>query len=163
MNLLEKEPSHVLSWDEVKEEAEEKLAENKAEKITQQRAIQLVEKLREGSDLSSLVEEWEYQELDYFTRQDLIKQMMDQDSEQFIKVVFSLGKEEISNPLLLTQGYYIIKLLDRELPSYELNEGRDDFEEKILSRKRQDLLSAWFEEVREKAKIVDNTSLFFSS
>ncbi|NQS89632.1 peptidylprolyl isomerase [Patescibacteria group bacterium] len=163
INLLEKEPSHVLSWDEVKEEAEEKLAENKAEKITQQRAIQLVEKLREGSDLSSLVEEWEYQELDYFTRQDLIKQMMDQDSEQFIKVVFSLGKEEISNPLLLTQGYYIIKLLDRELPSYELNEGRDDFEEKILSRKRQDLLSAWFEEVREKAKIVDNTSLFFSS
>ena len=165
INLLDKEPSHIPSWDEVEEEAKQRLAKDKAKKITQQRALQLVKKLREGKTLSSFSKEWEYKKSDYFTRQGEIEGMIGQDQEQFIKTAFPLKKGEISDPIFLTQGYYIIKLLDRKLPSYESEsvKEKDDFKEKILSRKRQDFLSAWFEKVREKAKIVDNTSSFFSS
>jgi len=165
INLLDKKPSHIPSWNEVKEEAKQKLAKDKAKKITQQRALQLVKELKKGKTLFSFSKEWEYKKSDYFTREGEIKGIIGQDQKQFIKAAFFLKKGEISNPIPLSQGYYIIKLLDRKLPSYESQsaEEKDNFKEKILSSKRQDFLSAWFEKVREKAKIVDNTSSFFSS
>ncbi len=163
INLLEKKPPHILPWDEAEEEARQRVAENQAKKVTQQRALQLIEEFRKGKALSSFTKGWGYQKSDYFTRQDWVRGIATQDKEQFMRAAFSLRKEEISDPIFLTQGYYIIKLLDRKIPSFELIEEKDEFKEKILSRKRQNFLEAWFEKVREKTKIVDNTSLFFPS
>jgi peptidyl-prolyl cis-trans isomerase D len=164
IRVKEKIPSYIPDWEEAKEEAMERLAREKAKKITGQRAKDIAVQVKEGKkELSSFKGEWEYQVLTSLTRGGWIKGISGEDREKFLKVVFSLPEGEVSEPFPLSPGYYIVKVLKREIPLEKFNQEKDEFQAQLLSRKKEEILSSWFKEIRERAKIVDNTSLFFSS
>ena len=163
MMLEEKKPSSIPPWDEVKEEAMDKLAREKAKKITAQRAQDILKEIKENKKkLSDFAQEWEYQVLNSITRSQWLKGITGEDREKFIRVAFSLTEGEVSNPVFLSQGYYIIQVFKRQIPLEKFEQEKQEFRKKLLARKQEEALSTWFREVREKAKIVDNTSLFFA-
>ena len=165
VTLREKKPAYIPDWDEAQNEAVEKLAREKAEKITAQRAQEIAKKAREesGDNLASFSEEWEYETLLSTTRDSWVEGIYDRDKDKFLEVAFSLPSGEISDPFTLSDGYYIINVLERNLPLEEFAQEKDEFRQQLLARKREEFLSSWFLKVREKAKIVDNTALFFTS
>jgi len=164
MMVKEKKPPYIPAWEAIREEAKERLAREKAKKITAQRAKDIVREVKEGGKkLSSFEKEWEYQVLTSLTRGQWIRGITGEDRERFLKVVFSLPEGEVSEPLFLSQGYYIIKVLKREIPLEKFAEEKEKFQAQLLARKKEEILSNWFKKVRERAKIVDNTSLFFTS
>ncbi len=165
INLKEKEPSYIPPSKEVKEETKEKLIEEKAIKIVEEKTLQIEKEVKEGENLSLLAKELdlEYKSIESLTRADQIEGISSQDREKFVQTAFSLKKEEISKPLKLTNGYYIIKLTQRELLLEDFLKEKEKFKETLLSQKRTKTLNLWLQKLKEKAKIVDNSSLFFSS
>ncbi|GAH22222.1 unnamed protein product, partial [marine sediment metagenome] len=81
---------------------------------------------------------------------------------QFIETAFSLKEGEASKPLDLLFGYYIIELNTRELLLDNFSEQKEEFKENFLAQKREQTLNLWLQQIWKKAKIADNSSLFFS-
>jgi len=164
MTLRERKPSYIPDWEEAKEKVMEKLAREKAEKLTVERANDIVKKVREKKEkLSAFANEWDYGTLNSLTRESWISGLYEQDREKFLKVAFSLPEGKVSDPIFLTDGFYIIQVTDRKIPLEKFEQEKEEFKKELLADKKQRLLSAWFLKVREKAKIVDNTRLFFAS
>ena len=161
MMLKEKKPAYIPSWKEAKDKVIERVSWEKAEKITAQRASDIVKEVRDGKALSSFAKEWEYHTLNSISRNSWIRGISVQDRDRFIKTIFSLPEGKLSDPLLLSDGYYIVKVLKRKIPLAQFAKEKDRFYKELLKRKKDEFLSSWFAKVREKAKIVDNTSLFF--
>jgi len=164
MTLEKRELSHIPEWSEAKDKAIDKLAQRKTTKITAQRAQDIVKKIRdEGKDLASFAEEWEYETLKSVKRGSKIKGIYGRDKEKFLKVAFSLDSGKVSDPFPLSDGYYIIKVIDRRISWDKFDQQKDEFRQQILAIKKESILNSWFSEVKERAKIVDNTSLLFAS
>lgn len=155
-------PSYIPDWDEVKEKVMDKVAREKAIKITAQRAESIVKEVKEGKKLSSYEKEWEYQVLNSLTRDEWIKGISGEDRQKFLKVAFSLPEGEISEAIPLSEGYYIIKVFKREIPLEKFSQEKNEFREELINRKREEVLSSWFKNIREKAKVIDNTALFLT-
>ncbi len=162
IKLKEKEPSYIPPLKEVAEETKEKLIEEKTIKIAEEKTSQVEKEAKEGKNLSLLAKELdlEYKSIEPFKRTDPIEGISSQDRERFVQTTFSLKKEEISKPLKLTNGYYIIKLTQRELLLEDFFEEKEKFKENLLSQKRTKTLNPWLQKLKEKAKIVDNSSLY---
>lgn len=161
--LQERQPSHIPSWEEGREKVIRQLAENKAREITRQRALNITKKIKEGEKMSSFGEEWEYKTVNSVTRGSWVEEIPGEERHKFLNVAFSLSQGKVSDPFALSKGYYIIKVLDRKISWDKFASQKDEFREQLLERKRQQLLSSWLKNIREKAKIVDHTSSFFSS
>lgn len=165
LKLKERRPSYIPPLKEVKEEIEEKLTEEKSKTLAEKKAKEIRKKIKENTNLSSLAKEIgvEYKDLGYIRRSDWIEGMYQEDKEKFIKLAFSLQIKQISEPLLLTNGYYLIRLIDRNSFLEELSKQKETFTKEILSQKRAEVINAWVENLKQKAKIINNSQLFFSS
>lgn len=164
MTLREKKLSYIPDWDEVQDKAVQKLAQEKAEKITAQRAEDIVRRVREEEKgLSSFTEEWRYETLESVKRGSYIKKIYGKDKEKFLKAAFSLTPGEISAPLSLSDGYYIIKVVEKKVSWEKFDQEKQRFHNQMLAKKREQFFSSWLSKVKEEAKIVDNTSLLFTS
>jgi len=164
LKLKEKKPSFISPLKDVAEKAKKKLIEEKAKEIAKREANQIVKKA-EKENLSNLAKELDlqYKNLKSLTRTDWIEGMSSEDRQQFIKTAFSLKKGEISKPLELSFGYYIIKLNARELSLDDFSQQKEKFKGNLLSQKREKALNVWLQQIWKKAKIIDNSNLFFSS
>ncbi len=162
INLKEKKPSYIPPLKEVAEEAKGKLIEEKTIKIAEEKASQVEKEAKEDKNLSLLAKELdlEYKSIEPFKRTDSIEGISSQDREKFVQTTFSLKKEEISKPLRLTNGYYIIKSTQRELLLEDFFKEKEKFKETLLFQKRTKTLNLWLQKLKEKAKIVDNSSLY---
>ena len=165
LEVLDKKPSYIPSLEETRDKVREKVAEITARKMAQGKIQEVENHIKAGRPLSSFNEEWgiEYQNLDYFTRQDWIEGIERQDREKFIAAAFSLKKGAFTSPLSLNKGFYIIKVQDRQLLLEQFSQEKEEFKEKVLSVKKDTIFSAWLEKVRAQAKIEDFTSSFFRS
>jgi len=165
LKLKERKPSYIPPLKDVKKEIEKKLTQEKAETLAEEKAKEIRKKIKENTNLSSLAKEIgiEYKDLGYHRRSDWIEGMYQEDKEKFTRVAFSLKKNEVSEPLLLTNGYYLIKLTDRDSSLKEFSKQKEKLTNEMLSQKRAEIFNAWVENLKEKAKIIDNSSLFLSS
>ena len=164
LKLAERKPSRIPPLKEIAPKVKEKVVEEKAKRIAEEKAKHIQEELEKGKDLSSLAKKFgvEYKSLKYFKRGDWIEELGDKDREKFMETAFSLAQGEISPPIWLSKGYYIIKLMGRDLSLEEFTKEREKFTEDLISRKKAEELSLWLQKIREKAKIEDNSRLFFS-
>ncbi len=165
LKLKERKPSYIPPLKEVKEKIEEKLTQEKAEILAEKKAKEIRKEIKEGTNLSSLSREIgvEYKDLGYHRRADWIEGMYQEDKGKFIRIAFSLKKNDVSEPLLLTDGYYLIKLINRDSALKEFSEQKEKFTNEMLSQKRAEIFNGWIENLKEKAKIINNSSLFLSS
>jgi peptidyl-prolyl cis-trans isomerase D len=163
LGLEEKKPSYIPNLAEAQEKVEDTLITQRAQKLAQQKAKSIKLEAEKGLSFSSLAQEQnlEYEHLKYFNRKGWIEGIWGEDREEFIGLSFSLPVGKIGEPLLLTNGYYLINLKGREVPWEEFPKQKEKFKEDLLSQKKNLYLQAWLAKIREKAKIVDNSSLFF--
>ncbi len=164
LKLVEKKPSRIPPLKEITPKVKEKVVEEKAKRIAEEKAKQIQQEVKKGKELPSLAKKFnlEYKSLKYFKRGDWIEELGDKDREKFMETAFSLAQGEISPPIWLSKGYYIIKLMGRDLSLEEFTKEREKFTEDLISRKRAEELNLWLQKIREKAKIEDNSRLFFS-
>jgi len=164
LGLEEKRPSYIPNFDEAQEKVKEALIKERAKELAYQKAKFVKLEGETGVSFSSLAEEQklEHEHLKYFKRKGWIEEIWGQDREEFIGLAFSLPVGKIGEPLLLTGGYYLINLKGRDLPWEEFPNQKEKFKQDLLSQKRDIFLQVWLAKIREKAKIVDNSSLFFS-
>ena len=142
---------------------EEKLIEKKSKEIGEDIANQIaIEAEEEDLSILSTKLDLEYKNLESLKRTDWVEGMSSEDRQQFIETAFSLKEGEISKPLDLLFGYYIIELNTRELLLDNFSEQKEEFKKNFLAQRREQTLNLWLQQIWEKAKIVDNSSLFFS-
>lgn len=165
LKLKERKPSYIPPLKKVKKKIEEKLTQEKAKILAEKKAEEIRKKIKKDTNLSSLAKEInaEYKNLGYHRRSDWIEGMYQEDKKKFIRVAFSLKKNEVSKPLFLTNGYYLIRLLNRDSSLEEFSKQKEKLTNEMLSQKRAEIFNAWVENLKEKAKIINNSSLFFSS
>ncbi|MEA1963945.1 MAG: peptidylprolyl isomerase [Candidatus Aerophobetes bacterium] len=166
LKLKERKPSHIPELKEITGKVEKALVKKKSTEFAYKKAEQIVKKGKEGDSFSSLAQKFnlDYKRLKYLKREDQIEGInRAEDREKFINALFSLGKEKISKPLLLRDEYYIIKLLDRDPQWDEFHQRKEEITRNLLSQKKREYVNTWLEKLNKKAKIVDNTGLFFPS
>lgn len=163
LKLKERESSFVPPLEDVAGKTEEELIEKKSEEIAENIANQIATEAKE-KDLSILSTELdlEYKNLESLKRTDSVEGMSSEDTQQFMEAAFPLQEREISKPLDLFFGYYIIELNTRDLLLDDFSGQKEEFKESFLSQRREQTLNLWFQQIWEKARIVDNSDLFFS-
>lgn len=164
LKLVERKTSRIPPLKEITQKIKEKVVEEKAKITAEEKAEQIQKEIKEGKNLSSLAKKFglEYKSLKYLKRGDWIEELGGTDREKFMETAFSLAKGGVSPPVWLSKGYYIIQLTERDLSLEEFTKEREKFTRDLTSQKRAEELNLWLQKIREKAKIEDNSSLFFS-
>lgn len=164
LKLVERKTSRIPPLKEITQKIKEKVVEEKAKRTAEEKAEQIQKEIKEGKNLSSLAKKFglEYKSLKYLKRGDWIEELGGTDREKFMETAFSLAKGGVSPPVWLSKGYYIIQLTERDLSLEEFTKEREKFTRDLTSQKRAEELNLWLQKIREKAKIEDNSSLFFS-
>ncbi len=164
LGLEEKKPSYIPDFAEAQEVVREALIAERAEELAEQKAESVKSEAEKGMSLSSLAGEHnlEYERLEYFNRKGRIQEIYGQDTEKFIDLTFSLPVGKTGEVLPLSNGYYLIRVTGRNLPWEEFTKQKDQFKQNLLSQKRNIFFDEWLGKIKEKAKIVDNSNLFFS-
>ena len=163
LKLREKASSFIPLLEDVAENTEKELIERKSKEIAEDIAIQIaIEAKEEDLSVLSVKLDLEYKKLESLKRTDWVEGMSTEDRQQFIDTAFSLNEGEISKPLDLLSGYYVIELNTRELLLDAFSEQKEEFKKNFLSQRKEQTLDLWLQQIWEKAKIVDNSSLFFS-
>lgn len=164
LKLVERKTSRIPPLKEITQKIKEKVVEEKAKRTAEEKAEQIQKEIKEGKNLSSLAKKFglEYKSLKYLKRGDWIEELGGTDREKFMETAFSLAKGGVSPPVWLSKGYYVIQLTERDLSLEEFTKEREKFTQDLTSQKRAEELNLWLQKIREKAKIEDNSSLFFS-
>ena len=163
LKLRERASSFIPLLEDVAENTEKELIERKSKEIAEDIAIQIaIEAKEEDLSVLSVKLDLEYKKLESLKRTDWVEGMSTEDRQQFIDTAFSLNEGEISKPLDLLSGYYVIELNTRELLLDAFSEQKEEFKKNFLSQRKEQTLNLWLQQIWEKAKIVDNSSLFFS-
>ncbi|MCX8094065.1 MAG: peptidyl-prolyl cis-trans isomerase [Candidatus Goldbacteria bacterium] len=84
--------------------------------------------------------------LGYFTKGVMVKEFED--------VAFSLGKDQVSEPVKTIYGYHIIKVLDRRPISFE--ESKDKIINMIQNKKLKNNFESMLKQLKSKYKVVVN-------
>ncbi len=163
LKIKDRESSFISPLEDVAEKTEEKLKEKKSKEIAGDIANQIaIDAKQEDLSFLSTKLDLEYKNLESLKRTDWVEGMSSEDRQQFLETAFSLKEGKISKPLDLLFGYYIIELNTRKLLLDDFSEQKEEFKENYLSEKRAQTLNLWLQEIWKKAKIVDNSGLFFS-
>jgi peptidyl-prolyl cis-trans isomerase C len=71
------------------------------------------------------------------------------------KAAFNLKKDEVSNPILTTKGYQIVKLLDtKEAKTKSLEESKNRISNKLQQQKRNEAVTKLLEDLKAKTNVV---------
>jgi parvulin-like peptidyl-prolyl isomerase len=122
------------------------------------RALQIVEQVREGIDFDFLVEQYSDEPLKShegvlgkFTKGDLIAAL---DS-----AVFSMKVGEVSDPVWVSEGAYILKVIKKEDEQYKpVEEVRAELYNILYKQKRETVFLEWIKSLWERSSIIINRS-----
>lgn len=122
------------------------------------RALHIAGLLRDGNSFDQIVYEYSDEPvksqggvLGTFERGALIPALND--------VAFSLQKNEISNPIWVSEGIYILKLVDKIEKQYKpFEDVKDDIYQQLFDQKRDRMFNEWVKTLWEQASVTINQS-----
>jgi peptidyl-prolyl cis-trans isomerase D len=144
-----KEP--VLS--EVHDKIKKKLLKEKAKNLAYDKAEALFRTTYGGARLADVADGQDMQvlETDFFSRRDPVKQI--KQAEKFAEVAFGLGDDEVSEPLELSDGYYLLEVVERkEAAIPELKSVEEKVRKDLLGIRQDGLAKKKAEEFLESVK-----------
>jgi parvulin-like peptidyl-prolyl isomerase len=75
-------------------------------------------------------------------------------------VALTLGQGEVGGPAAGPNGFYVVRVLARELPdAADFDKARADIERELLAQKRNQLWQAWLQTLRAGATVDINRTL----
>ena len=137
-----KEPALSDVYDNI----EKKLKKEKARNLAYDRAEALFTATYGGAQLADVAtgQEITLRETDFFARREPIKQI--EEAEKFADVAFGLADDEVSDPLELSDGYYLLQVVERKDAAIPELKSVEEKVRKDLLRIKQD------ERAQEKAE-----------
>ena len=153
-------PAGPKPLDEVKPQIVQELAKRKSVAALAPRAQQLRAMLQPGADLSQIAATTGDSMLKPLTvKMGPAESVSGLPTAEYIVNNWAYGQTkpgDISQPLKGQNGYYIVKLLSRDVPSDKAFEAQKPTLQKVLfQEKEQRFLNQWIENQKDKATIVD--------
>ncbi|MDA0746690.1 MAG: peptidylprolyl isomerase [bacterium] len=150
--------------EEVRSRILSKLQMEKKVALAQNRLAPVLSDVRSGKSLSETAKSHglEYTETEPFSRTDFIPNVGGRNA--FVGTAFRLSPDQISDVVATDRGAYILRLLERQsADEKDLQDERGPLAQQLMSQKRNEVLTAWFNNLKEKAKIEDNRHQFYTN
>ena len=166
LKLVNKKDSRLPPLNEVKEEVTRRVIETKAEEKARQVAEELLNQIRAGKNLREIAREKGYplEETGFFTRATGMVPKIGP-SSGWMGVLASLtDKNPVPKETIHTKdGYFVVRLSGYEhADQSKFESAKKSLEKKLSSRKQQEALQNWLDQLRSKAKIDKNKDIFKS-
>lgn len=161
--LTDKREAGVRPLDEVKNQVAGRVRQNKKREIAAQRVQALLPQVRAGKSLKDAAESLglRYAEPEPFARADFVPTVGSRNA--FIGKAFELDPGQISDVVTTRNGAYVLRVVER-MPATEADFDLEKAQltQQLLGTKRNDLITAWFTDLRDQADIVDNRHRFYN-
>lgn len=158
IRLKEKRASTIPELEEIKEEVEAVLRQEKAKILAEKKAQEYYQVLKEEkSDFRQGVKELglELKEAPPFSRHTYLPGLGE--AEEFIRACFRLQEGEMSEVVSTSKGYAILKIKKFYPADLEkLVEEKDAYRMKVLGRLQQEHYGHWFESLKGRADLKVN-------
>ena len=166
LKLVNKKDSRVPPLNEVKEEVTRRAVEIKAEEKARQISDEVLNQIRTGKDIREIAREKGYplEETGFFTRATGMVPKIGP-SSGWMGVLASLtDKNPVPKETIHTKdGYFVVRLSGYEhADQSKFESAKKSLEKKLSSRKQQEALQNWLDQLRSKAKIDKNKDIFKS-
>ncbi|MGO8987387.1 MAG: SurA N-terminal domain-containing protein [bacterium] len=163
LKLVNKKDSRVPPLSEVKEEATRRVVEIKAEEKARQIANETLNQIRTGKDIREIAREKGYplEETGVFTRASGVVPKIGP-SAGWMGILASLtDKNPVPKETIHTKdGYFVVRLSGYERADQSKFESvKKNLEKQLSSRKQQEALQNWLDQLRSKAKIDKNKDI----
>ena len=158
VKLVEKLPAGLADYEQVADQIGRDIRDQRAKAMAKAAVDAVWAAYQEKSDLKKAAKagDVDYTELGPFARLTSL-QALDSDPKA-IGAAFTLTEVgEVMPPLEYSNGYIIMKLLERDTPDQmAYNDVRDSVRTALTNAKKQDAYLAWFGNLREEANVENN-------
>lgn len=156
VKILEKIDESVQSIDEIRIQLSEELKRTRTERQTRKRAESLRQQALTGGNLetAALAAGLEIKQTPSFKRMDTVPGIGG--NTTFAVACHLLPSGELSPPVKGRNSYYLIRVTERKAPDMDLfTEQRAELMTEIRREKIMRFLSNWYDEIRQRADVVD--------
>lgn len=161
--LTDKRDAGARPLDEVKNQIAGRVRQNLKRSIAEERVRGLLADARAGASLEATAKKLDlrYAEPEPFAKVDFIPVVGSKNG--FVGKAFELDPGQMSEVVTTRNGAYVLKVIER-MPADEtmFDLEKAELTNQLISTKRNDLISAWFTDLREKADIVDSRHHFYT-
>ncbi len=154
IQINKKEPEHIPPFDEIKDWVKKVYIKEKKKELAREVMNKVYEEILKGEDMQKVAEKYKDKYVKYVEVPNYISRsqfLMDVGfKNEFFGAAFTLDKGQISKPVETTRGVYIIKVLDKKVPSKkQFEKEKDSYLNALLTRYINNLYSAWKSELEE--------------
>lgn len=161
--LREKREAGPQPVDEVENQIANRLKQRKKVKVASDRLQEVFGQVKTGKSLEEAAKFFnlKLQTPEPFSRVDFVPNVGSRNA--FVGEAFRLDVGQTSEIITTDRGAYILKVFAKTpIDEEKFAEERDQLYHQVLSQKRQEVIAAWFTDLRENAEIVDNRHIFYS-
>ncbi len=161
--LADKRTAGPRPLDEVRNRIAGLVRRQKKVVLAARRLEEVRQAVRTGASLEGAAREHDvrYAEPDPFARVDFVPVVGTRNA--FVGEAFRLEEGSLSDVVRTQNGAYVLRLLEKVPPDpAAFEEEKQSLANQIVSRKRNDLLAAWFSDLRERAEIEDYRHRFYT-
>ncbi len=155
-------PEGMKSIDDVRSEIEEKIRDEKSMEEARLVAEKALDRIHQTGDLAAVAEEFgvEYKETGEITRRSIVPDVGRY--TEFTGVAFGLDTGQTSDLIEGSQGWYILKVLEKQgLDESAFEEAKENIKRERETFQMNTLMGNWYEALKASAEIEDNRDLFF--
>jgi len=160
--LKEKREAGPRPLDEVRNSILSRLQQQAKVELARQQMAAMQSELRSGKSLKAAADaqSLRYAEPPAFARNDFVPIVGRENA--FVGAAFRLNVGEISDVLTTDRGAYVLRVQERiPIDESAFEKEKTTLAQKLLNQKRNEVFSAWFEDIKEKADIADNRHHFY--
>lgn len=163
VRVLERKEAHVPDFKDAAPEIRDMIATEKASKAAREKALQIIERLRNGEDFKAIAgpEKLKIESTGYFSPMEGFMPrtgIFTGDKE----AIFELSEVAPNFPeVLMNDGkHYVLRFAGaREAPEAGLEFKKEDIRSRVLAEKQEEVLGEWLNGLRQKSKIKVNQEL----
>jgi peptidyl-prolyl cis-trans isomerase D len=159
IELTRIDPEHQAALEEVKNQVEEDLIKEKKKELAKEKLSSL--KYAQATNWEDFAKNnnLEYKRVEVHKRGQYLS-LMD-DTAEIDRLVFSLPINQISEPLEISDGFAVVRVLERkEVSREDFEKVKTDEMSKLLNQSQEMFLFSYLQKVREDMKIKVNYDLF---
>ncbi|MFT5369867.1 MAG: peptidyl-prolyl cis-trans isomerase D [Candidatus Latescibacterota bacterium] len=161
--LRETRPEGPQPVDEAETQIASKLKQSKKVKVASDRLVEVLGNIKTGKSLEEAAKFFNLtvKKPDAFTRVGFVPSVGSRNA--FVGTAFRQPVGQTSDIVTTDRGAYILQVLSKTpIEEEKLAEERVTLYQQVLSQKRQEVIAAWFSDLRESATVEDNRHVFYS-
>ena len=152
-----------IPFEEVQDRVRREVETEQRKEVARTRLQPVAQALASGQtfEQAAALDSLQIQEPEPFTRTGYVRGIGSRN--EFIATAFRLQQPgDVSDIVTTNRGAYLIQLVEKiPMDEEQFAQEKETLRKQLLNRKRNELYVAWFNDLKERAKIVDNRYLFY--